>query len=152
MSNGNIHIAEQLRLAYEGEAWHGPALGELLAGMTAERAAAKPIHNVHSIWEIVVHITAWQDVVRRRLAGEAVELTTEEDWSVVNDKSEATWKDTITLLEQSLNKLIKAITEFDEARLESTAAGKEYSNRFMIFGALQHNLYHAGQIALLKKP
>jgi uncharacterized damage-inducible protein DinB len=151
MSGENIHIAEQLRLAYEGEAWHGPALRELLAGVTAERAAVKPIDHAHSIWEIILHITAWQNVVRKRLGGEAIELTNEEDWPAVDEKSEFAWKNAMILLERSLDELTKAVSQFDEARLGHAAAGKEYSNRFMIFGVLQHNLYHAGQIALLKK-
>ncbi|MDE3057309.1 MAG: DinB family protein [Bacteroidota bacterium] len=151
MSNENTHIAEQLRLAYEGEAWHGPALRGLLVGVNAKQAAAKPMQNVHSIWEIVLHITTWQSVVRKRLAGEAVEPTEEEDWKSVIDSGESAWKKTIMLLEQSLNELLNAVLQFDESRLEQTVPGKDYSNRFMIFGVLQHNLYHTGQIALLKK-
>lgn len=151
MSNVNTDIAGQLRLAYEGEAWHGPALRQLLDGIPAEQAATKSVKNLHSIWEIVLHITAWQDVVRKRLSGEAVELTNEEDWPAVNNTSEAAWKHTIMMLEQSLNDLIQVVSQFDEARLDYIVAGPKYSYRFMMYGVLQHNLYHTGQVALLKK-
>jgi uncharacterized damage-inducible protein DinB len=62
-------VVEQLRRAFEGNAWHGPAMREILADVTAPGAAAKPLAEAHSIWDIVLHMTVWEDVVRRRLHG-----------------------------------------------------------------------------------
>ncbi len=145
-------INGQLKRAYEGEAWHGPSLRELLDGMTAEQAAAKPIPNAHSIWELVNHIIAWEQIVRRRLEGEALaEVPDEMNFPPVNDASEAAWQATLQSLEASNRALRESIKRIDAAKLEETVPGTSYSNYFMLHGAIQHDLYHAGQIALLKK-
>src|SRR5260370_15879849 len=62
-------IAEQLRRAFDGSAWHVPSMLELLEDVDAETAAAKPIPNVHSIWELVLHTAVWDRAVRRRIGG-----------------------------------------------------------------------------------
>ncbi len=67
-------IADQLRRAFDGDAWHGDSVLEILNGVTAAQAAARPITHAHSIWELVLHIAAWDGVVLRRLGGAAVEL------------------------------------------------------------------------------
>ena len=76
-------IADQLRRAFDGEAWHGPAVLEILHGVTAADAAARPLPRGHNIWEIALHIAVWDDVARRRMAGEIVQPTPEEDWPPV---------------------------------------------------------------------
>jgi uncharacterized damage-inducible protein DinB len=75
-------ILDQLRRAYEGEAWHGPSVREAIAGVTAAQAHARPLANGHSIWELVHHIAVWEDVGRRRLGGDraAIEISGPEDW------------------------------------------------------------------------
>jgi hypothetical protein len=65
----NVRIADQLKRAFEGDAWHGPAVLEVLQGVTARAAASKPIPGAHSIWELVLHIAAWDGVIRRRMEG-----------------------------------------------------------------------------------
>ncbi len=145
-------INSQLKRAQEGEAWHGPSLRELLDGVTAEQAAAKPIPNVHSIWELVNHIIAWEQIVQRRLEGEVVsEIPDEMNFPPVNDASEAAWQTTLQSLAASNRSLRESIKRIDDAKLEETVPGEKYNNYFMLHGAIQHDLYHAGQIALLKK-
>src|SRR5262249_11787313 len=73
-------ITDQMTRAYEGNAWHGPALRELLTTVTAETAAAKPLADRHSIWEIVLHVAAWKRVATRRVKGETVKEPPEGDW------------------------------------------------------------------------
>src|SRR2546425_7694088 len=85
-------IADQLERAFEGEAWHGPSLREVLAQVTAPRAAARPIPSAHTIGEIAAHVAAWEDAVRRRLEGELVELSEAQDWPRIDDTGEAAWK------------------------------------------------------------
>jgi len=145
-------IEDQLRRAFEGHAWHGPAVRELLADMTAAKAAGRPLPNAHSIWEIVLHIATWERVVRRRLQGEAVaDLPTEEDWPPVRDSSEAAWRRAIDDLEQANHDLRDTMARASEARLAEMAPGKDHSVYVMLHGIIQHDLYHAGQIAVLKK-
>src|SRR5689334_22581059 len=80
-------ILDQLNRAYGGEAWHGPALRELLEDVTEDEATSHPIEGAHSILEVVTHVRAWMDVAVERLAGTPRELTTEEDWSDVTRTS-----------------------------------------------------------------
>src|SRR5437762_14169982 len=67
-------ILDQLKRAYEGGAWHGPSVKEVLNGVTAEQAQARPIQNGHTIYELVRHIAVWEDVGRRRLQGDPAEV------------------------------------------------------------------------------
>lgn len=144
-------IGDQLRRAYEGQAWHGPSVKELLSDVTAEQAAARPIAGSHSIWEIVLHISAWEEGVARRLSGERAELSTEEDWPTVSDTSEAAWRKTLAALEANHLRLREALKSLDDARLDEPIVEGMSSVYGTLHGVIQHSLYHAGQIALLKK-
>jgi uncharacterized damage-inducible protein DinB len=145
-------IEDQLQRAFEGHAWHGPAVRELLADVTAAKAAGRPLPNAHSIWEIVLHMATWERVVRRRLQGEAVaDLPTEEDWPPVRDSSDAAWRRAIDDLEQANHDLRNTMVRTSEARLAEMVPGKDHSVYVMLHGIIQHDLYHAGQIAVLKK-
>jgi uncharacterized damage-inducible protein DinB len=145
-------IVEQLQRAFDGQASHGPAVREVFAGITASGAAAKPLRQAHSIWELALHIAVGEDVVRRRLQGEVIDdLPPDEDWPAVRDTSEDAWRVTLQDLERGHRALREAIEQQDEARLEEMVAGKNYSVYTMLHGIIQHDVYHAGQIAVLKK-
>ena len=87
-------ILDQLKRAYEGNAWHGPSVSESLAGITAAQAHARPLANAHSIWELVQHIAVWENVGRRRLEGDraAIDISSPEDWPPADDTSETAWE------------------------------------------------------------
>ena len=145
-------ILDQLDRAFQGDAWHGPSVRKLLEGLTANQAAAKPVPGGHSIWEIVRHMTTWQDVVRRRLGGEVIgALPPELDWPPVPDTSETAWRRAVEDLNESMQNLHQTISRLSDQRLGDPVASKDYSVYVMLHGVIQHNLYHAGQIAILKK-
>ena len=144
-------IEDELQRAFRGEAWHGPCLHDLLRDVSFGQAASRPIPNVHGIWEIVLHITAWMDAVRLRLEGEPLELSGEQDWPAIRDAGEAAWLTALGNLEGAHEKLRGEVAALDSERLNDRVPGKPYSIYFMLHGVIQHNLYHAGQIALLKK-
>lgn len=147
-------LADQIRRAFEGEAWHGDSVLEILEDVDAKTAAAHPIKNAHSIWKLVLHIAAWDDAVLRRTRGSAVQLSDKENFPDVADKSESAWRKSVEHLKDTHNQLVKAVAEFPDARLADQVPGKKekYYNFFYMFsGIVQHELYHAGQIALLKK-
>jgi uncharacterized damage-inducible protein DinB len=144
-------IADQLQRSYSGEAWHGPSVQELLTDVTAEQALARPLAQGHCIWELTMHIGVWMSAARRRLAGDPAKLTPQEDWPLIDGGSPAAWQQTLDALEQEHRQLKAAICSLPEPSLENQTPGKTYSLAFLLHGVVQHNLYHAGQIALLKK-
>jgi uncharacterized damage-inducible protein DinB len=145
-------INDQLKRAFDGKAWHGPSVSEVLAGVTAEQAAARPISDAHSIWEIVLHIAAWERVGRRRIQEPSpIDVSDDEDWPQVEDTSEEAWERTLDEVRSNHLLLREAIAGLDEARLGDIVPGTIYSVYFLLHGVIQHDLYHAGQIALLKK-
>ena len=145
-------IADQLKRAFEGDAWHGPSVLELLADVNAEKAAARPIANAHNIWELVLHVAAWTMAVRRRLEGDRAELSEEENWPLVNNASEAAWQQTIEGLKKSHRELHDVIAHLEEASLDKPIVHGMSSVYVTLHGVIQHHLYHAGQIAVLRKP
>jgi len=147
-------IADQLRRAFDGEAWHGDALLEILEGVTAAQAAARPIASAHTIWELVLHIAAWDGAALRRLGGAAIELGDEENFPPVPDVSDAAWHRATAQLRNTNQDLVAAVVDLPDARLFEMVPGKHgahYTFYYMLHGVVQHELYHAGQIALLKK-
>jgi uncharacterized damage-inducible protein DinB len=144
-------ITDQLKRSYSGEAWHGPSIEETLRGITAEQALAKPVPGAHSIWELTMHIGVWISASRRRLSGDTVEPTPEQDWPPMDGGSPEAWRRTLDALEQEHNQLQDAIRCLPESSLENQAPGRKHSIAFMLHGVIQHNLYHAGQIGLIKR-
>ena len=144
-------IREQLKRAFEGGAWHGPGVLEILENVSATQAASHPIVGAHSIWELVLHIKAWEDACRRRLSGDRAELTDEEDWPAFAETSDEAWKKTLTALREGHQKFSDAIASVDDTRLDEPILEGMNSVYATLHGAVQHDLYHAGQIAILKK-
>src|SRR3984893_12228291 len=147
-------LADQIRRAFDGDAWHGDSVLELLQGVNAKMAAAHPIKNAHSIWELVLDIAAWDGAVLTRTGGTAEQMIDQQNFPPVKDTSEAAWHNAIEDAEQTHSELVKAVAAFPDSRLQEQVPGKteSYYNFFYMFsGIVQHELYHAGQIALLKK-
>ncbi len=144
-------IVDQLNRAFDGEAWHGPALMEILDDVDARTAAAHPFGKGHSIWELVLHVAAWEQVVTRRLQGQATTLSDAQNFGHVARESDEEWQEAVQSLRQNHTELVGAVSTLAESRLTDRVPGKDYDVRFMLYGAVQHAAYHAGQIALLKR-
>lgn len=150
-------IIDELNREYEGEPWHGSPLTHILEGITAQQAATQPIVGAHSIFELVLHMIGWKNEVRRRLSGAPAGEPEEGDWPAVSDGSPAGWNAAIQRLRDSHDALLADIRAFPEAKLaaptndprETTGAG--VSHYVLLHGIVQHDVYHAGQIAILKK-
>ena len=143
-------IVDQLKRIHESDAWHGPALRELLADVSAEQAAARPVPGRHSIWELVLHIAAWEDVFLRRLEGHSLDEPEQGDFPPVGEPSQENWERALAWLDSVHAQLIERVSSLSESGLQEIVVGKDYSIRFMLDGIVQHSVYHAGQIALLK--
>jgi uncharacterized damage-inducible protein DinB len=144
-------IAEQLRRAFYGSAWHGPALMELLKDVDAKRAAARPLKDTHSIWELVLHIAAWDGVGLKRLAGKKARLKAKQNFPPVPHATEEAWRAAVAAVKATHDTLVETVAALPAKRLRDQVPGKPYDFYHMLHGIAQHELYHAGQIAILKK-
>ena len=153
MNSECLRIADQLRRAFDGEAWHGSALRELLQDVNAAKAHARALSGTHSIWELVLHITVWTRAALGATHGHpmATIVGTPEDWPAVEDATSEAWNAATKRLFEAKDLLSAAIEEFGDVRLTETVPGRSYDFYFLFHGIVQHSLYHAGQIALLKK-
>jgi uncharacterized damage-inducible protein DinB len=150
-------IVDELQREHSGEPWHGSPLRQILKGVNAAHAAAQPIAGGHSIWELVLHITAWKNEVRRRLSGAAASDPDEGDWPPVGETSDARWRQALAALERAHTELVAAIRQVPEAQLSKATndprapGGTGVSYYVLLHGIVQHDAYHSGQIAMLKK-
>ena len=127
MTTECFRMADQLRRAFEGQAWHGPSLKELLADISAEQASARPIAAGHSIWELVSHIEVWTQA-----AGQAVDgvpmpkiVGTDRDWPKVTEPSPRAWTAAMSRLFATCDQLFLAIQQFGDARLGETVPDRK---------------------------
>lgn len=145
-------LADEILRTVTGPMWHGPALAEVLRGVTAEQAARRPIPEAHTIWEIALHITAWTEIALARLGGSPrTSITAAEDWPPVPTPTDDAWTAAVSALERGHRSLAAAVAETPESRLDQPVAGHEYSVRTLLAGVVEHGTYHGGQIALLRK-
>jgi uncharacterized damage-inducible protein DinB len=145
-------LEAQLHRSFEGGAWHGPSLLEALADVTHHAAATHPVAAAHSIWELVLHLMGTYQLVLRRLRGDSRPLTSDEDWPAVSEATASNWQDTIRSLRQMNWELRQAVLRFNPDQLdEPLVADPPYTAHTQFIGITQHDLYHAGQIAILKK-
>ena len=151
-------IVDELEREHAGDAWHGSSVRHILDGITAEQAAARPVPNAHRIWEIVLHMTAWKNEVRRRLSGAPASDPQEGDWPIVGDTTPQHWKAALEGLHSAHAALVADIRSLPEARLyeptndpRDRPMGTGVSYYVLLHGIVQHDAYHAGQIAILKK-
>jgi hypothetical protein len=149
--NDSERLADQLKRALNGDAWHGPSWRETLQGIAREAALHRPIPEGHTIAEVVLHATTWHDVVRRRLHGESPEISDAEDWPAAAFADEAAWSAAVGRLFETGNALVATVGQFPSEKLHEKRPGVDGVWFELILGELQHVLYHAGQVALLKK-
>jgi hypothetical protein len=149
--NDSERLADQLKRALNGDAWHGPSWREILEGINLEAALHRTIPEAHTIAEIVLHTTTWHDVVRRRLQGESPAVSETEDWPAPSFNDEGDWSDAGRRLLETGNALAATVAQFPVEKLHEKRPGLDGTWFELIIGELQHVLYHAGQVSLLKK-
>ena len=143
----NRFLLDLLDEAFHRKSWHGPNLRGALRGITLEQAAWRPGGDRHNIWELALHAAYWKYVVRRRITREkrsSFVLPGSNFFERPVETTEVAWKRDI------------AILEAEHTQLQQTVAGlaKQHlrpSTLHLIRGAAAHDLYHAGQIRLLRR-
>jgi len=146
-------IIERLKTTFDGDAWHGPSFMDTLKEVEAEEAQIRHIEWRHTIWEIVNHCAYWMDAVAGALKGEempGIEPGSKEDWPRMGE-TEGDWANAQEKLKKTHEALVGSLSGFDETRLGDTVPGRSYKYRMMLHGVSDHNLYHAGQMAVFRK-
>ena len=139
---------------FDRRAWHGTPLAGALRGVSAKEALWRPRRNRHNIWELVLHAAYWKYIVRRRLTHDT-EISFPRrgsNWIAVPARPDArSWKRDLALLREQHLLLRNAIARFPTALLSARAWRSQWTNVATIYGIASHDLYHAGQIQLLKR-
>jgi hypothetical protein len=147
-------LLRMLDQGYNHRAWHGPNLRGSIRGLSAAQAGWRPQPERHNIAEIVVHAAYWKYAVRRRLRGDkrgSFPLKGSNWFAFPGPFTEQAWRDQIGLLEDEHQALRAAVAGLPPAQLHGRRAGSKVSNATLIYGSAAHDIYHAGQIQLLKR-
>jgi len=151
-------IADQLGRAFDGDPWYGPSTLDVLRGLTPGQAAHRPLPQAHTIWEIALHLAAWNREVLRRLRTGVARDPEDGDWPVQPHASEENWRWSCERLEQSFRELLAAVSAFPAARLDEALGeerdrplGSGVSYYVHLHGIVQHVVAHTAQMSLLKK-
>src|SRR5579859_4967433 len=145
MTKRQKFVVDQLKRAHKGEAWHGDSLTQILKGISATQAAAKPFHGAHSIWELVNHIEAWNRLIEKRIRTRTLEkMSARLDWPPLpKAKTASAWKQSLAKMHRSIHSLYVYAGKMNDEIYDRRVTGKNYNVEFMLHGVVQHNLYHA---------
>lgn len=149
-------IASQLRSVFDGDAWHGPSLKDLLNDIRHEQANARPVAAAHPIWELVLHIEVWTRAALAAMHGTPIpqfveNMPPEQNWPLIKDTGAAGWKAAKENVLRTGGDLASDIEKFGDERLKATVPGRNYDFERLLRGSVQHCVYHSGQIAILKR-
>jgi len=151
-------IIDQLQRSFDGDAWYGPSVCDALDGVDARQAVQRPIADGHTIAEIVRHITTWTREITRRLRSGVAQDLEEGDWREVHPANDDEWMAMLDTLDAAQDELVSQMKGLSDADLERVigdvrdrALGSGISRYVMLHGLIQHHIYHAGQISLLRK-
>lgn len=157
-STRTSYLIEELHLAYDGEPWHGPSVTQILTGVTAGQAESRPSPDVHSIAEIVAHMTSWVVEVTRRMQGHPAADPIDGDWPLPRALNETGWASMRLALTNAMARLTETVAGFPERRWDDKVGesrnpelGTGMTYQQTVLGLVQHLAYHGGQIAILKK-
>lgn len=142
-------IVDQYDRAMNGESWHGDPVWKVLEGVSPEQAAARPVTGAHNIWELVEHIIYWETVVCRRLNNMPIRLEGKLNFPATPAATDQNWAFALAELRQSNADFRDALSKLQPSQLDQPLSSPEKTVYVEVHGVIQHNLYHAGQIALL---
>jgi uncharacterized damage-inducible protein DinB len=149
--NAIRRILEHYDRVMQGNPWHGDPIWQVLDGVSAESAARRPLAGAHNIWEIVMHMIFWENVAARRLSGHRAGNDESLNFPPLPQVSEAGWQKTLQEFRNSNRNFRAVLGQLEAGRLDELSAAGERTFYDEAHGLLEHHVYHAGQIALLKK-
>jgi hypothetical protein len=154
MTAEHNRIAYQLACTINGGAWYGDSLQTILKDVTASQAQAHPVPSAHSIWELLCHLDSWVKFALGAVDGVPIPpwpgMPVELDWPAITDTSAPAWKHAVDSFFSHHLGLVETIKTFVDERLEAIVPGRTYNFYRLFQSTIQHAVYHAGQVALLK--
>ena len=146
-----LRIRDQLQYGFAGPAWHGPSIKKVLADLEASQML-NATSNSHNIAELIEHMTAWRNYAIKKLEGdESYEVSDEENFPPVKENTLVCWQSILGRLKASQTRLVELLESISDDKLLETVPGRKYDFYILLHGIVQHDLYHLGQIILLKK-
>lgn len=150
---------DALRRAHDGQPWHGPSRADVLADVSAAEAAYRPSATSHTMWELVLHMRSWTEEVLRRAKGAVPDEPVNGDWPPMPQPAdEAAWRNTLRSLDAVHESLLAQVRAMDDADRASRVAARPgeppqggITQRAMIRSLAEHDVYHTGQLAMLKR-
>ncbi|MFH1179098.1 MAG: DinB family protein [Candidatus Bathyarchaeota archaeon] len=144
-------LRDQIETTFKGDSWHGPNLVKTLAGIDYEQALMSPLGERHTIWELTDHIAFWMEKVWKSVRDhERLNPDKKSDWPKMGASAEE-WTQSVNRLEAAVNMTLGELASWTNDDLEEMVPGEKFSFKQMLHGVVHHNLYHAGQINLLKQ-
>ena len=153
MNTEVLFIANQLQDAYEGAPWFGRSVRELLHEVP-EEIAVQQEEGSHSILELTWHMLTWREFTIAMLEkneATALQWFEENDWRVLDHTDGRLWQEGLNALDAAQEKLVQLIRSIDDNVLDTGVKGRKYNFRKLLHGLIQHDIYHAGQIAYAYK-
>lgn len=144
-------LRDQIETTFKGDSWHGPNLIRTLEGIDVEQAKKRPLGERHTIWELADHISFWMEEVWKSIRDRSpLNPDKRTDWPEMGTTDEE-WELSVDRMGAAVNMTMDALTEWNDEDLQAKVPGTNYSFKQMLHGMVHHNLYHAGQINVLKK-
>ena len=144
-------ILDQYDRAMNGDAWHGDPVWKILDGISAEQAARRANPHTHTIWELVSHMTFWETEVCRRLNDQPARPLDQLNFPATPEATAENWDRALAEFRRSNGEFRTALSQLDKSQLDQPLPGRDKSIYVEVNGVIQHNVYHAGQIAILRK-
>jgi len=147
-------LVRKMKSIYDGDPWYGDSIQKKLQNITPEIALERPIPDAHCIAELLAHIISWRELLNKRLQGEdAFSVSQQEsfNWTRFDPDPETMWDSLLKALDKNQQQIISQLKQEDDALLNQKVAQRSYNYRYLIKGIMEHDIYHLGQIALLRK-
>lgn len=153
MKTKTAFFISQLNELFTGEPWYGKPVMELLEGITPEMAIRKPDSQAHSILEIAAHIAQWQWFVVEKLQGNTgFDIDNNiKDWPLSGKDDPSLWQETKQMIISTKDQIIDELSKKEDTFMDQKVPRRNYNFEYLLQGIIQHDIYHIGQIALLKK-
>lgn len=147
-------LMKKIEKVYSGSPWYGNSIKSILNDIDSKTALTKAAGNIHTIAELVAHIIAWHEFVISKIKGDndfRMPQKLSFDWRRVDKNEKTAWNSLLDALEINQSEILSTLKKLDDDFLKLPVRRRRYNIEFLIEGSIQHDIYHLGQISLLKK-